>query len=145
MNITIKNFNELSNIELYNILKLRSKVFVVEQESIYLDLDDIDFDAIHIFIKDNDNNILAYLRVLDNNDNFKEISLGRIISEVRGLGSFLINNSIEYLINKYSTYKVNIQAQKYAEGFYLKCGFITTSDTFILDGIDHIEMELNIK
>ena len=145
MNITIKNFNELSNIELYNILKLRSKVFVVEQESIYLDLDDIDFDAIHIFIKDNDNNILAYLRVLDNNDNFKEISLGRVISEVRGLGSFLINNSIEYLNNKYSTYKVNIQAQKYAEDFYLKCGFITTSDTFILDGIDHIEMELNIK
>lgn len=141
MHIITKHFEELTVTELYEILKLRSAVFVVEQSCIYQDIDDTDKTSLHIFIKE-ENTLKAYLRIFSRTD--KQAQIGRVVSAERGksYGLTVMKEGIsaaKELLKKESVY---IEAQVYAIPFYERLGFKITSDEFLEDGIPHIKMEL---
>ena len=141
MNVHVKAFSELTPLELYNIAKLRVDVFVVEQNCPYHEFDDLDQDAIHVWIE-NEDGIEAYLRVLDRGVESEYVALGRVISARRGkgYGAMIMQEGIRVAKEKYNAGKIYLEAQTYAEGFYMKQGFHRISDEFILDGIPHYKM-----
>ena len=142
MEVFVKRFYELSCDELYEIMKVRVNVFVVEQKCPYPELDDIDKRAYHVYIKDKEE-IVAYLRVFDEN----EIRLGRVLSTRRrqGLGTKVLEEGIKVAKEKLNANQIVIEAQVYAKELYEKLGFVQISDEFLEDGIPHIKMELEIK
>lgn len=143
MEIIIKKFNELSLEELYEILKIRVSVFVVEQNCPYQEIDDKDKQAYHIYIRE-DKQIKAYLRVLDKGVSFPEVSIGRVLTTERnkGYSNTLIKEGIKVAKEKYNADKIKIEAQVYAKKIYEKHGFKQISDEFLEDGIPHIIMLL---
>ncbi len=143
MEFIIKRFEELTLYELYEILKVRISVFVVEQECPYQEVDEKDKNAYHVFIKDNEV-IKAYLRVLDKGISFDEVSIGRVLTTERGigLGDKILEKGIEVAKEKMNADKIRIEAQCYAKGFYERFGYEQVSDEFLEDGIPHIEMLL---
>lgn len=144
MKVHIKKYHELTLDELYEILKLRVSIFVVEQNCPYQEIDDKDKCAYHVFITEEDH-IQAYLRVLDQGISFAEVSLGRVIAVKRGcgLGAAILVEGIKVAKEKYHAKNIKIEAQTYAKGFYEKQGFQQVSEEFLEDGIPHIEMILN--
>ena len=143
MEIIVKHFSELSTKELYEILKLRVDVFVVEQNCPYPEIDGNDENAYHVFMKD-DEGIQAYLRVLPPKTTFPEIAIGRVIAKKRrcGLGSKLMQEGIRVAQEQFESPGIRIEAQVYARKFYENLGFQQTSQEFLEDGIAHIEMYL---
>ena len=141
METVIKKFDELTLEELYEILKLRAEVFVVEQDCVYQDIDDKDKGAWHVFLRDDDG-MEAYLRVLDKGVAFEEVSIGRVVDRKRGqgFGKAIIDEGIKVAVDKLGADRIKIVAQSYAEGFYAKMGFITVSEEFMYDGIPHVYM-----
>lgn len=141
MKVFIKKFNELTLEELYDVLKIRVNVFVVEQNCPYSELDDIDKSAYHVYMTDEDK-IVAYLRVYKTDC----VRIGRVLSLKRrqGLGTMVMNEGIKVAKEKYNAQKIVIEAQVYAKKMYEKLGFVQTSDEFLEDGIPHIKMELSI-
>ena len=146
MEIIIKKFNELSLEELYEILKIRVSIFVVEQKCPYQEIDDKDKQAYHIYIKEN-NQIKAYLRVLDKGVSFKEVSLGRVLTTERnkGYSNIIIKEGINVAKEKFHADKIKIEAQSYTKRLYEKYGFKQISDEFLEDDIPHIIMLLENK
>lgn len=144
----IKRIDDLSARELYSILALRSKVFVVEQECIYQDCDGKDINSYHLFCIENDE-VLAYLRILDKGISYDEISIGRVVVDksYRGkdLGKKAMKKALEYIDNTYSKSKIRISAQVYIKDFYKNLGFTEVSDVYLEDDIPHIEMLRNIE
>src|SRR5574344_2093561 len=142
MDIFVKSFEELDINELYEILKLRVDVFVVEQSCPYPEIDGIDKDAFHVFAK-KDGEIGAYARIYKEND---EVHLGRVISKERrkGHGNLILNEAIKAACQKYHAEKIIIEAQTYAKDFYAKAGFEQRSEVFLMDGIEHVKMVLKI-
>lgn len=142
MEVFVKKFDELSACELYEILKLRSEVFVVEQNCVYLDLDDKDKSAWHVWISSGDE-VVACARVLDVNVSYKDsLSIGRVVSKYRGvgLGSAVMEAAIEVALQKYGKLSITISAQKYATEFYEKFGFKVSSEPYLEDDILHVKM-----
>ena len=141
MELVIKQFDELTNEELYEILKLRSQVFVVEQNCIYQDIDDRDRDAVHLFYRDEDG-IQSYLRVMDKSAHNKQITIGRVVSIKRrsGLATALLKEGIRLAEERFGADSIYIEAQVYARSLYEKVGFKQTSEEFLEDGIPHIKM-----
>lgn len=146
MELVIKHFSELNLDELYDILKARTDVFVVEQNCPYRELDGKDKNAFHIFLRD-ENGIIAYLRTLDRGVAFDEVSIGRIITVRRGqgYGAIILREGIEFVKKQYNTDKIKIMAQCQAKGFYEKFGFKQCSEPFLDDGIWHIDMILDFS
>ena len=146
METLVKRFDELMVSELYEILKLRVDVFVVEQNCPYSELDGKDQGALHVFFRDEEG-IQAYLRVLGPGVTFPEVSLGRVISRKRwcGMGSRLLEEGIRTAKEKFGAKAIRIEAQSYAKAFYEKAGFRQVSEEFLEDGIPHIEMLLELK
>lgn len=146
MELVIKNFDELGTRELYEILRLRVDVFVVEQKCPYPEVDGVDYESLHLYYKNN-KEIAAYLRIYEDKVDKKTVHIGRVISKYRGegLGKLVMNSAIDEInrLNKYK--KINLLAQVYAKGFYEKLGFKTVGEAFLEDGIPHINMELFIK
>jgi ElaA protein len=141
MESVIKKFNELSLDELYEILKLRAEVFVVEQDCVYQDLDGIDQDAWHVYIKEN-GKIVGYLRVIDKGNRLDEVSIGRVISLKRrcGIGNKLMEIGKRVAKEKYGATKIKIGAQVQAQPFYEQAGFEVVSEQYLEDGIPHVYM-----
>lgn len=141
METIIKHFSDLDTSELYEILKLRTSVFVVEQSCPYQELDGLDKNAHHLWFED-DSGIAAYLRILPPGVRFDEPALGRIISVQRrsGLGSRLVQAGIAAVQELYGEIGITIEAQAYAKPFYERNGFVQISDEFDEDGIPHILM-----
>ena len=121
MKIVLKHFHELTIQELYNILQLRSEVFVVEQNCIYQDIDGKDQKAVHIFIKEN-KDVLAYSRVFNEGEYFENPSIGRVVvkKEKRGteLGKKIMVEGAKYIKETFTNKKIEISAQKYLKDFY---------------------------
>ena len=136
-----KYFNELSNIELYEILKARAAIFIVEQKCIYQDLDDIDYNSLHIFYEDN-KKIIAYLRIFPKEKDV--VQIGRVLSieQGKGFGGKILSEGIKIIKKEMNVKKIYIEAQKYAIGFYEREGFKVCSQEFLEDGIPHVQMEL---
>ncbi len=140
-----KKFDELSARELYDILKLRSEVFVVEQKCIYLDADDKDLHALHLFTYYG-NTIVAYARLLQPGVSYKEASIGRVLSSPdhrkNGYGILLMRKAISLTKKNYKTKQIRIGAQLYLKLFYESFAFTQTGEVYDEDGIPHIEMLL---
>lgn len=131
--------------ELYRLLLLRQRVFVVEQTCAYLDADGYDPRAHHLWTDDADGKIaLATLRVFGPGVKYAEASLGRIATapEARGtgLGRALVAEGLRRLDAVWGAVPIRIGAQRYLERFYGEFGFATVSDEYIEDGIPHVEM-----
>ena len=143
MRLYRKTFSELTTDELYRILKLRVTVFVVEQNCPYMELDDLDRDAVHVWLED-EGRIMAYLRVMDKGAESDCVSLGRVLSVKRrcGLGTGVLQKGIQVAQEVYGAEAIYLEAQTYARGLYEKLGFRQISEEFILDGIPHIKMIL---
>lgn len=146
MELMIKKFCELTVEQLYEILKLRSAVFVIEQNCVYQDMDDKDLNAYHVFLK-NEDGIQAYLRVLDRGVSYKEVSIGRVLTKRRGIGAGkqLMIAGIEVAQKYFRAKKIRISAQQYAKGFYETVGFRQVSEPYLEDGIPHIQMLFDIN
>lgn len=143
MNLVIKSFEELTKKELYEILRVRSEVFVVEQECVYQDLDGLDYDSKHVFFEQ-DGKVQACLRVFVREEKEKVVQIGRVLTYKRGvgLGLELLLKGIEVAKTYFQAKKLYLEAQVYAIGFYEKGGFKVVSDEFLEDGIPHVCMEL---
>lgn len=146
MDITVKTFEELNTTEFYNILQLRSEVFVVEQDCVYQDLDGKDQNALHV-IGTKNNNVIAYTRIFKAGDYFKEASIGRVVvaqDERRyGYGKVIMHASIQAVRQRLGETLIKISAQNYLLCFYNSLGFKETGEEYLEDGIPHIAMILN--
>ena len=142
MDIIIKKFEELTLDELYNILKLRSEVFVVEQNCIYQDLDDVDKTSYHFFIKGKNDMIICYLRIFEKDEDTAQI--GRVVTDMKerkkGYAYILMEKGIEFIKDKMKKKKAYLEGQVYCHKLYLKLGFEIISDEFLEDGIPHYKM-----
>jgi len=144
MEFKIKRFNELSVSELYFVLKLRSEIFVVEQNCVYLDADGKDNSALHLlgYI---DDKLIAYARIFEPGIYFDNASIGRVVVDVNyrrgGNGFTLVKKAIE-VSKSLSNTPITISAQQYLEKFYQALGFVTVSEMYLEDDIPHIEMLL---
>ena len=139
---SVKHFDELTTKELFDIYKLRTEVFVVEQECPYQEVDDADLAAYHIVLRDADG-IAAYLRVLPKGILSPEYAaLGWVIAAKRGcgLGAEVVCAGIRTVKEKFGNVGILIEAQSYAQGFYEKQGFVRISEEFLEDGIPHVRM-----
>lgn len=141
MTLHKKTFRELTTDELYELLRVRSDVFVVEQNCVYQDLDYDDQKAIHLWLTVEDK-VAALARVCPADTHMKEISIGRVISTERGkgYGKQIMLHAIDAAIEHFDAKRIDIEAQEYAKGFYEGVGFKQSSEKFMLDGIPHIKM-----
>lgn len=140
-----KPFYELTTAELYVILQLRSEVFVVEQNCVYLDVDGKDKKSFHLMAWQGDE-LVAYTRLVAPGVSFPEASIGRVITSPNhrglGIGITLLEKSITHILETYTTNKIRIGAQLYLKKFYERFGFVAEGEEFLEDGIPHIEMVL---
>ncbi len=148
MQIVIKHFSELELDELYQILQLRNKVFVVEQNCIYQDTDGKDKDAFHLFFKENDK-IVAYARIFKPGDYFDKTSIGRVVVSPsyrnKNYGKKLMQEAILFVTDVLKENTIKISAQSYLEKFYRDLGFIPVGKEYLEDGIPHRKMIYNKK
>lgn len=139
----IKTFNDLTPIELYAILRLRSEVFVVEQNCVFLDMDNKDQECHHLMGKLN-NRLVAYTRLVPPGHIYEQPSIGRVVTalEIRnsGIGMELIRQSISGIQILYGNTSIKIGAQLYLKRFYESFGFKQISNVYLEDGIKHIYM-----
>ena len=146
MELKIKAFEELSLHELYEIMRIRCAVFVVEQECVYQDIDGIDERAVHVFYE-HENSIYGYLRLFYKDDDHRTVQIGRVLSTERGRGFGLkvLHEGVQYAIETKKAETLYLEAQTYAIGFYQREGFEAVSDEFLEDGIPHVKMIRQIK
>ncbi|WP_396156232.1 GNAT family N-acetyltransferase [Flavobacterium sp.] len=140
----IKRFEALSTSELYNVLQLRSEVFLVEQNCVYQDIDGKDQKALHLLGEDNGQTV-AYARLFKPKDYFNEASIGRVVVKQsyreKKLGHILMREAIQAIKIHFNEAKITISAQLYLKHFYESHGFMQTSETYLEDDIPHIEMK----
>ena len=140
---SVKSFQELSNDELYAILRLRSEVFVVEQNCPYQDLDNKDQTCYHLMLHDS-GQLVAYCRLLPAGVSYREISIGRVISAPThrgtGVGKVVMELGIQFCSELFGEGTIRIGAQVYAKGFYSAMGFVEEGEEYLEDDIPHVEM-----
>ena len=136
-----KTFPELTVDELYELLRVRSEVFVVEQNCVYQDMDGDDQPSVHLWLTV-EGKVVALARVCPAGTHMKEISIGRVITTERskGYGRQIMLHAIDAAIEHFGAKLIEIEAQEYARGFYESVGFRQSSSAFMLDGIPHIKM-----
>lgn len=144
---TVKKFDQLTPHELYAALRLRSEVFVVEQNCVFLDMDDKDQSSWHVFGWQ-DELLIAYTRLVPAGISYTEPSIGRVVTSPKmrksGAGRILMQRSIEYCYNFFGKTSIRIGAQLYLQRFYESFGFQQSSEMYLEDGIEHIEMLLPV-
>ena len=145
MNLIAKKFEELDIAELYEILKARAEIFIMEQNIHYQDLDNIDYKSLHCFFMEG-NKVIAYLRAFYQEDNNDIVRIGRVLTlkHGNGIGRELMEKSITAIKEKMKCKKIIMDAQKHAVGFYKKFGFQVVSDDFLEEGVVHAVMELKL-
>ena len=141
--IITKTFSELDTEDLYQILRLRSEVFVVEQDCVYQDIDNKDQNAIHLYYKEN-HQIVAYTRIFKAGDYYENPCIGRVVvsKKKRGndLGKKIMIDSMEYIKQNIKGEKIELSAQKYLDKFYKDLGFYKIGEDYLEDGIPHQRM-----
>ena len=142
MNWLYSTFDDLTSKQLYDILKLRQDIFIIEQDCIYPDMDGSDAIAHHLMGYE-DEKLVAYLRVFDAGIKFDEASIGRIVipfdKRGTGLGEELVTEGINRVENG-TKVPIRIEAQAHLDKFYSRLGFVAEGEIYVVDGIDHIQM-----
>ncbi|MCL2574278.1 MAG: GNAT family N-acetyltransferase [Defluviitaleaceae bacterium] len=148
MTYIIKKFDELNNIELYEMLKLRQDVFIIEQNCIYPDIDNNDENAYHLLVLD-DSKIVGCTRILDKGVTFDENSIGRVITAKshrgRGIAKEMMLQSMIFIRDALNETHIKISAQSYIVPLYASLGFEIVSDEYLEDGIPHVDMLCNLE
>ncbi|USD26621.1 GNAT family N-acetyltransferase [Flagellimonas marinaquae] len=143
MEVAIKTFDQLTTEELYQILRLRSEVFVVEQDCVYQDVDNKDQKALHI-IGTKNGEIVAYTRIFKPGDYFNNVSIGRVVvsqdQRKYGLGKQIMQASLAAIDQRFPNQPIEISAQSYLLKFYTELGFKVTGEEYLEDGIPHRRM-----
>lgn len=143
MNWELKKFDDLKVEEIYKILKIRNEVFIVEQQCAYQDCDGKDENSYHLFLQDNDK-IIAYLRILKKGVSYDEISIGRVLVHKdyrgKGISRELMLKAINYIEVNLNEREIKIQAQSYLVNFYRSLGFKEVSNEYLEDNIPHMDM-----
>ena len=141
MELRAKFFEELTTVELYELLKARAEIFVVEQNCVYQDLDDIDYRSLHVFYEE-EGSVRACLRAFEKEEGV--VKIGRVLTREHGigLGGKLLREGLEQVREKFAPKKIEVGAQSYAAGFYAREGFRVCSEEYMEDGIPHVRMEL---
>lgn len=136
-----KLFRELTVDELYELLRVRAEVFVVEQDCVYQDMDGNDQVSVHLWLTEGDK-VVALCRVCPAGTHMEAVSIGRVITTERGkgYGKRIMLEGIKVAQEHFNAKRIDIEAQEYARGFYEQVGFRQSSEPFILDGIPHIRM-----
>lgn len=136
----VKAFNALSLTELEQILKMRQDIFIIEQESLFSDIDGRDQEAMHLMKKDGDV-ITSYCRILVGGN----VNISRVVVNKdhrgNGMGRGLFQYAVDYAKDTYSEKKIEIVAMAYLKEFYSSFGFEPVSDPYDIAGHDHIDME----
>lgn len=143
IDIQVKSFSELSTMELYNVLQLRSEVFVVEQDCVYQDIDGKDQKSLHVIGFKNDK-VVAYTRIFKPGDYFELASIGRVVvaadERQHKYGYHIMKASITAIKSRYKEDRIKISAQTYLNRFYNNLGFKAIGEEYLEDGIPHIAM-----
>jgi len=138
-----KNYSALSTDELYQILRIRQEVFVIEQDCNYLDADNLDKESEHLLCYKQDV-LIAYMRIYLNADNVNEISFGRILVKQQfrgmGIGKELVQRGIDVNSNSFKKRIVSMSAQVYLIKFYEVLGFQSVGEQYLEDEIPHVKM-----
>lgn len=138
--ITVKSTNDLTPKELIDILKARVAVFVVEQNCPYQEVDDDDYNTLHVCLTEN-GNLEAYTRIIEDDD---KIHFGRVLVvekyRKQGLGEKIVSATIEEIKKRFPGKTIQIQAQAYLQKFYAGFGFKPISDVYLEDNIPHLDM-----
>ena len=144
MQFILKHFNDLSVLELYDLLQLREEVFQIEQNCIYKDIDDKDKECYHLlFYKAKE--LVAYCRIVPKGISYDEyVSIGRVVSKPKyrkeGFGRLLMKEAMLQMQNLYPDSPIKISAQKYLQKFYESYGFVAEEEWYMEDDIPHIAM-----
>lgn len=143
--LVIKKFDRLTPREVYEILRIRTAVFVVEQECPYQEVDGTDYESLHVWLEE-DKEIVAYLRIFEKDREQNTVQIGRVLSKRRGegLGARILEHGIEAAQLEMGADSIFIEAQTYALPFYQKFGFESCGEEFLEDGIPHTPMLLKI-
>jgi len=146
IDIITKTFNQLTTSELYDILQLRSEVFVVEQDCVYQDIDGKDQKALHVLGYKNEK-LIAYSRAFKPGDYFDNASIGRVVVSKKErqheYGYDIMKASIKAIDNYFNETTIEISAQVYLNSFYKNLGFKTIGEEYLEDGIPHVKMIIN--
>ena len=141
-----KSYNSLSIDELYQILRIRQEVFVIEQDCNYLDADNLDKDSNHLLCYKQDV-LIAYMRIYINPDNLSEVSFGRILVKKKfrgmGLGKELVQRGISLNSDSLKKRVISMSAQVYLIKFYEELGFQIFGEQYLEDEIPHVKMIMN--
>ena len=136
-----KEFKELELKEFYEIVQLRLETFVVEQTRIYNDLDDVDYQSIHLFHQNREGRVDAYARIFETGPT---IHFGRVAvakgSRGQGLGKAMVEQILDLCEQRFPGRTIEIEAQEQVVGLYEKLGFQTVSEPFILASTPHVKM-----
>ena len=143
MKVSIKTFDQLTKSELYEVMALRCKVFVVEQECAYQDLDFKDQKAFHVLGK-KEGKLVAYARIFKQGDYFENTSIGRVVvdEEARkfGYGKDIMEASLQEIEENFPKGTIELSAQMYLKNFYTDMGFVAQGEGYLEDGIPHVRM-----
>jgi ElaA protein len=146
LEIKVKNFQELTTQELYDLLQLRSEVFVVEQYCVYQDIDGKDQKSLHV-LGYKKGKLVAYTRLFKPGDYFEEASIGRVVVKYserqHNYGYDIMKASIEAIKNYYQVSTIKISAQTYLKRFYNNLEFFEVGEEYLEDGIPHVGMIKN--
>ncbi len=142
MNLKIKFFDELTTRELYEIVRARTEIFLMEQGIICRDFDGLDYDSLHCFLEQ-DGKIVAYLRA--HHTDSETVKIGRVLSITHGHGhgARLLRESLSEVKKRMECKNITVNAQKHAQGFYEKLGFVVTGAEFLEENIVHVPMRLD--
>lgn len=143
--IYYNQFSEFDAARLYDVLKLRQDIFIIEQNCIYDDIDGLDKFCTHLLMYNDDENLTGYLRIVPDGKKFEQVSLGRIVvrkkNRGQGYGKKLIKKGLSMAVSLQGTgSEVIIEAQAHLEEYYQKLGFKTISETYDVDDIPHLQM-----
>lgn len=145
MEFFVKSFSELDSLEMYQLLQVRSDVFVIEQQCIYRDMDDKD-QTCHHLLGVEAGKVVAYSRLVPPGISYENASIGRVCTaksvRMEGYGLILMEEAIKHCRLLWPTTGITISAQAYLEKFYMKFGFVTVSEPYMEDDIPHIKMIL---
>ncbi|WP_346917094.1 GNAT family N-acetyltransferase [Clostridium sp.] len=143
MEFKIKKFNELTIEELYKILRVRNEVFVVEQDCIYQDCDNKDYNSYHLYLEEG-NEVVGYLRIVNKGISYDEISIGRVLVKEthrnKGLSRKIMLEGIKFIEENLNSTEIRLSGQVYIKGFYESLGFKQVSEEYLEDNIPHVEM-----
>ena len=141
MELKYKFFDALTTRELYELLKVRAEIFVVEQNCVYQDLDEVDYRSLHLYYED-EGRMPAYMRAFMKEDGVVQVGRVLTVKHGTGLGGKLLHEGLKVIWEVYRPKKIYIEAQCYAIGYYAREGFEVCSEEFLEDGIPHVQMEL---